>query len=65
MRVPLPDGGQVDFVMSLEDQGSNTLVTQKVTLSGNVSPDMRSKIEQMKSVGVFNRATGGGIPTIG
>jgi hypothetical protein len=64
MVLPLPDGGQLNFLISLEAQGSSTLITQKVTMSGDVSAEMRSHLEGMRSAGTFNMLAAGQIPPL-
>lgn len=63
--VRLPEGGQLNFVITLEEQGASTLMTQKVTMSGAVSPDMRKHLEGLRSTGTFNMLAAGQIPQLG
>ena len=65
IRMPLPGSGQMNVLMSLEDQGSTTRITQTISLSGDVRPDIRSKFEQAKSQGAFDKVGGGNLPAIG
>ena len=58
MSLPLPGGGQVNILDSLEDQGPKTRITQTVTLSGPVTPEMRRRTEILKILGAFRKVGG-------
>ena len=65
MVLDLPEGGELNIHIAFEQQGASTVLNQKITMSSDISPDLRKRFEGMRDTGAFNMLASGALPPLG